>query len=71
MEEDIDEANLNHLLEKLSECGDSEFACTVAAVRELINAINLKLMAINKRSKKNTKGPEQPQHAPGRSGDRR
>ncbi|ATI21069.1 IMV protein [Western grey kangaroopox virus] len=64
---DIDEANIGHLLSKLTEEGDTEFAATVALIKELINSINARILTLNKKSKKNARSTES-MHA--RSGDR-
>ncbi|QGN68130.1 IMV membrane protein [Equine molluscum contagiosum-like virus] len=64
--EDLNEANLSHLLARLASTDDLEFAATLAAIRELINAINSKVLLLNKKSKKQ---PRQPEHAARRAGD--
>ncbi|AQY16709.1 MC136 [Molluscum contagiosum virus subtype 2] len=60
--EDVDEANLLHLLERLAGGGD-EFGATLAAIRELISAINSKVLTLNKKSKKSARAGE---HVPRR-----
>ncbi|QHR82660.1 virion assembly protein [Brazilian porcupinepox virus 1] len=54
-EEDINESNFMHLLESISnKTEDTEFSATLSTIREIINQINLRILTINKKSKKNT-----------------
>ncbi|ABQ43595.1 IMV membrane [Tanapox virus] len=54
-EEDINESNFNHLLVNLSNNSevDGEFSATLMTIKEIISQINFKILAINKKSKKN------------------
>lgn len=61
--EDVDEANLLHLLERLAGSGDDDFGATLAAIPELISAINSKVLTLNKKSKKSARAGE---HVPRR-----
>ncbi len=73
MNEDINEANLCHLLSRLSNdeiINNFEYSATISIVKELINAINLKVLLINKKSKKNTR-PVENNHVSGRENHRR
>ncbi|ABI99113.1 IMV membrane protein [Deerpox virus W-1170-84] len=59
-EEDINESNFIHLLTNLSNNDtDSEFSATLLTVKEIISQINLRVLSINKKSKKNSRQNEQ------------
>lgn len=64
--EDVDEANLLHLLERLGS-DSSDLGTAFSAIRELINAINLKVLSLNKKSKKHHRTSE---NAPRGASDR-
>ncbi|AAL69856.1 SPV117 putative virion protein [Swinepox virus] len=57
IEEDINESNFIHLITKLSNGTevDSDCAAILSTVKELISQINGKVLAINKKSKKNSR----------------
>ncbi|APG58338.1 protein A30 [BeAn 58058 virus] len=57
MEEDINESNFIHLLKNISNntsVENSEFSAILTTIREIISQINLRILSINKKSKKNT-----------------
>ncbi|AFB76941.1 virion assembly protein [Cotia virus SPAn232] len=57
MEEDINESNFIHLLKNISNntsIENSEVSAILTTIREIIAQINLRILSINKKSKKNT-----------------
>ncbi|AWU47165.1 IMV protein [Sea otter poxvirus] len=52
MEDDINEAALNHLLKRIAQCNDNELGLTASMIHDLLNHINVKLFELNKKAKK-------------------
>ncbi|AGU99801.1 m118L [Myxoma virus] len=73
-DEDINESNFMHLLSTLLTNKDidldSESVATLSAIKELISQINLKVLALNKKSKKNIRTNEPLSYVSKRDGAR-
>ncbi|AAF15006.1 m118L [Myxoma virus] len=73
-DEDINESNFMHLLSTLLTNKDidldTESAATLSAIKELISQINLKVLALNKKSKKNIRTNEPLSYVSKREGTR-
>ncbi|AAK85081.1 hypothetical protein [Lumpy skin disease virus] len=71
-EEDIDESNFIHLITNLSTKSDcNDFTATLSTVKEIISQINLRVLSLNKKSKKNFKSENQQlSYVPRREGNR-
>ncbi|AIZ77358.1 putative virion morphogenesis [Parapoxvirus red deer/HL953] len=61
MDEDINEAALMHMLARLSKLGSGDAAAAAAMIKVLMDLVNERIMALNKKAKKEVRNASSPQ----------